>query len=98
MYFLRRAQIDAPRSSVSNVIANCQIFQSIDPAPVRWEKGSLSVGDVWQSGHGNNATSWLIDCGPSRFLVWRKIRRQDSSSIVDALEGVFLSEMPPQNC
>lgn len=48
MYFLRKAQIDMTRASVSSVIAKCQTCQSIDPAPVQWVKGSLSVGEAWQ--------------------------------------------------
>lgn len=101
MYFLRRAKIEVPRDCVSGVIARCQPCQSIDPAPVRWEKGDLKVGEVWQR-LGMDVTHYrgehfltLIDCGPSRFAVWRQLRRQDSVSVVEALEEIFFERGAP---
>ena len=79
MNFLRKAKIEVPRDCVSGVIAKCQPCQSINPASVRREKGDLKVGEVWQ-GLGMDVTHYhrehyltLIDCGPSRFAVWRWI-------------------------
>ena len=31
----------------------------------------------------------LIDCGPSRFVIWRPLSCQDAASIVRHLETVF---------
>lgn len=31
----------------------------------------------------------LIDCGPSRFSIWRRLRQQDAASIISHLEGLF---------
>ena len=44
--------------------------------------------------HGCHYLS-LIDCGPSRFAVWRHLRRQDSSSVMLQLESVFLERGVP---
>ena len=32
----------------------------------------------------------IIDCGPSRFVTWRSLRRQDAPTVVRQLENVFL--------
>ena len=32
----------------------------------------------------------VIDCGPSRYAVWREIRRSDGSKIVKQLKLIFL--------
>ncbi|CAM1154283.1 Uncharacterised protein at_DN2337 [Pycnogonum litorale] len=37
----------------------------------------------------------LIDCGPSRFAIWRHLRRQDSSSVIQQLESIFLERGAP---
>jgi len=40
----------------------------------------------------------LIDCGPSRFAVWKRLRRQesqDSAAVVEQLEVVFLERGAP---
>jgi transposase InsO family protein len=37
----------------------------------------------------------IIDCGPSRFAIWRKIRHEDAASIVAELRQLFLERGPP---
>ena len=37
----------------------------------------------------------LIDCGPSRFAVWKRLRRQDSASVIELLEVVFFERGAP---
>ncbi len=32
----------------------------------------------------------LIDCGPSRFVVWWLLRRQDATTVIRQLESAFL--------
>ncbi|KFD59252.1 hypothetical protein M514_28570, partial [Trichuris suis] len=38
----------------------------------------------------------LIDCGPSRFCVWRPLRLQTSADIVEQLECVFCERGAPE--
>ncbi|KAG0717911.1 Endogenous retrovirus group K member 19 Pol protein [Chionoecetes opilio] len=38
----------------------------------------------------------LIDCGPSRYAIWRGIRRQDTASVTEQLESVFLERGAPK--
>ena len=37
----------------------------------------------------------LIDCGPTRFVVWRCMQRQDTDSVIQQLESVFFERGPP---
>jgi hypothetical protein len=68
---------------------------------VRWNKGCLSVGEIWHR-VGMDITHYegqhfltLIDHGPSRFTIWRPLRRQDSPSIVQQLESIFYERGAP---
>ena len=47
-YFVRRICPATPRAAVKMAIRTCEECQSIDPAPVHWEKGTLEVDDKWQ--------------------------------------------------
>ena len=101
LYFARRADPDVKESQVRDVIAGCERCCSIDPAPMKWAKGSLSVDGVWDR-VGMDITHYqgthflsLIDHGPSRFAVWRPLRRQDSASVVQQLENVFCERGAP---
>ena len=49
-YFVRRICPATPRAAVKMAIRTCEECQSIDPAPVHWEKGKLEVDDNWQRG------------------------------------------------
>ena len=37
----------------------------------------------------------LIDCGPARFAVWRRLQRQDTDSVIQQLESVFFEHGAP---
>ena len=101
LYFSRRVCPAVCRKDVQQVVRACQVCQSIDPAPVKWAKGELNVEEVW-SRVGMDVTHvngrhylTLIDCGPARFAVWRQLRRQDTASIIEQLEMVFLDRGAP---
>ena len=101
LYFSRRVCPAVCRKDVQQVVRACQVCQSIDPAPVKWAKGELNVEEVW-SRVGMDVTHvngrhylTLIDCGPARFAVWRRLRRQDTASIIEQLEMVFLERGAP---
>ncbi|XP_043189310.1 uncharacterized protein LOC122363759 [Amphibalanus amphitrite] len=90
------------RHQVRSVVSQCERCQSIDPAPQRWTHGSLSVTKCWDRVsmdvcHVNDQLYLtLIDCGPSRYAIWRRIKRQDTDSIITALESVFLERGAPR--
>ncbi|CAM1330156.1 Uncharacterised protein r2_g3930 [Pycnogonum litorale] len=101
LHFVRRAHLTATRRDVQHIVNKCQVCQSIDPAAVNWKKGRLDVRDVWQrvgmdiTHSGGKHYLTLIDCGPSRFAIWRHLRRQDSSSVIQQLESIFLERGAP---
>ena len=90
------------RDQVRSVVRQCQRCQAIDPAPQRWTHGSLSVSDCWDRVSmdvchvDDQLYLTLVDCGPSRYALWKRIRRQDTDSVVTALESVFLERGAPR--
>ena len=47
LYFSRIIDSAVSKELVKSVLRACEAWQSIDPAPVRWEKGNLSVKKNW---------------------------------------------------
>lgn len=45
---------------------------------------------------GNHHYLTLIDCGPTRYSIWRKLHRQDTTSVVEQLESVFYERGAPK--
>ena len=103
LYFARRdVSRDVTRPVVRAVVEGCDTCRSIDPAPVRWRHGSLGVAATWQRiaidvthYHGQSYLS-IIDCGPSRFCVWRQLRRPGAAEVVSHLEQLFLERGAPE--
>ena len=89
------------RKSVERVIKACRRCKSIDPAPVRWTKGCLNVDNCWErvaidiTHYNNDRYLTAIDCGPSRFTVWRKINMESSVVVASILESIFVEFGPP---
>ena len=100
-YFVRRIFPATPRATVKMAIRTCEECQSIDPAPVHWEKGTLEVDDNWQrlgmdiTHYGAHHFLTLTDCYLSCFSIWRQLARQDSASVIYQLETVFFERGPP---
>ena len=90
------------RDQVRSVVRQCDRCQSIDPAPQRWTHGSLSVTKCWDRVSmdvchvSDQLYLTLMDCGPSRYAIWRRIKRQDTDSVITALESVFLERGAPR--
>lgn len=102
LYFCRKVYPAIQRRQVQSVVRACHACQSIDPAPERWKKGKLEVPEIWARismdiCHVNNQHYLtLIDCGPSRYSIWRRIRRQDTISVVEQLGSVFFERGAPK--
>ena len=101
-YFAKRKDPKATRRSAQQVVNDCSECQSIDPAPVKWKKGSLEVAQPWQrvamdiTHVGRRHFLTMIDCGPSRFAVWRELRAQTSEAVIDKLQQVFFDRGAPE--
>ena len=101
LYFCRRARLTTTKREVREVVQECQRCLSIDPSRAHWESGELSVSAVWKRlamdvTHVSGAHYLtIIDCGPSRFAVWRRLRGQNSASVIDQLEQLFCERGAP---
>ena len=91
----------ASKPAVRDVVRRCQTCASIDPAPERWPGGSLGTERTWDRlamdvthVHGHPYLT-LVDCGPSRYAIWRRLRRAGALEIVSELENVFLERGAP---
>ncbi|XP_043237710.1 uncharacterized protein LOC122389602 [Amphibalanus amphitrite] len=100
-FFAKRVMPTVTKTCVRNVVTSCQVCQSIDPAPVKWKKGELSVKQVWTR-LGIDVTEYrgrlyltIIDCGPSRFTIWRPLRLKTSSVLVAELRSILLERGAP---
>ena len=101
-YFVKRREPGVSCRQVRKVVKECDVCKSIDPAPVQWTRGSLGVARVWQR-VGMDITHCkgqhyltLIDCGPSRFTIWRRISLQTSECVIAQLEAVFHERGAPE--
>ena len=76
LYFVRIIDPTVFKELVRSVVRACEACQSIDPAPVHWEKGDLSVKKNWSrlvmdvTHYYRGHFLTLIDCGPSCFAIW----------------------------
>jgi len=90
------------RRDVENIVQSCQQCKSIDPHPVTWKHGKLSVDGVWQRLAANitfvEGRPYLsvIHCGPSRFAIWQRLQNQTASAVTQSLERIFLERGPPE--
>ena len=101
-YIAQLTNSSESKSAVRAVVKECQTCQSIDPAPARWRKGQLGTDTTWSrlgmdvTHYGSQHFLTLIDCGPTRFAIWRPLVRQDSSSVIRELESIFYKRGPPE--
>ena len=102
LYFCRKLFPAVQRHQVRSVVQSCRECQTIDPAPTTWQKGELGVSGIWHRISmdichiQNQHYLTLIDCGPSRYAIWRKLRSQDTASVIRQLESVFFERGAPK--
>lgn len=89
------------REMVARVVDDCNICRQVDPSPISWEHGKLSVQEVWGRVAADityvNKQIYLsvIDCGPSRFAIWRKIANESTDMVLRNLRQIFLERSAP---
>ncbi|XP_067949646.1 uncharacterized protein [Watersipora subatra] len=92
----------ASKDVIERVVKECQICKQIDPSPVRWERGNLEVEKVWHrlavdiTHVGRIPYLTILDCGPSRFAIWLKLRDETANSVIAQLVRIFEERGPPQ--
>ena len=95
LYFIRQVDQTVSKASVRTIV------RSASRSTMRWRNGKLGVSDTW-SRVGVDITHYqgrhylsLIDCGASRFSIWRRLRRQDAASVVSHQESLFCERGAP---
>lgn len=102
LYFVKRVNSAVTKRQVQSVVASCQECQSIDPAPMKWKNGHLEVEENWKrigidiTHYGGTSYLTLVDCGPSRFAIWRSLRNQTSANVIQQLEAIFFEQGAPE--
>lgn len=86
---------------VKNVTSICEKCLSIDPNPVKWQHGQLSCSSTWKriaidvTHYAEKKYLSIIDCGPSRFTIWRAVRDESVETLTKELDEVFSVVGPP---
>lgn len=102
-YLVKQFRSDLTRDQVRDVIAGCEECLRIDPA-MRAEnlvgRGDLAVDKNWHRVavdvthyEGVHFLS-IVDCGPSRFAIWRRLQNESAPSIVNNLTQVMIEHGP----
>jgi ribonuclease HI len=90
------------KTDVEKVVKKCMKCKSIDPAPLRMEKGTLDVDEVWfrvacdVTHYEGKTYLTLIDCGPSRFAIWKLIIDESAEHVIKNIEEMFRERGPPK--
>ncbi|XP_067930494.1 uncharacterized protein [Watersipora subatra] len=81
---------------VKQVVDSCNQCRRVDPVSIKWNHGRLSVDKVWQrvaldiAYVNKRAFLTLIDCGLSRFAMWRRLPNETASTVAKELHRIFL--------
>ena len=101
LFLARQISPSVTRKEVEGVVRSCQQCKSVDPAPVPWESGGLDVDSNWQrlavdvTHFEREKYLTMVDCGPSRFAIWRRITSEEASVICSELQQIFRERGPP---
>jgi transposase InsO family protein len=93
---------DISREDVKRIVESCVRCASIDPAPIRWSHGDLEVRANWErlacdiTHYRGSKYLTLIDCGPSRFAIWKKVKDEGITEVVEKLDEIFRERGPPK--
>lgn len=104
LYFVSRnhPSLKVSRDSVDRVVKKCVQCARIDPAPVRWEHGELSVDSSWErlsvdvTHYAGQPYMTFVDCGPSRFTVWKRLANEGSAEVCEKVEELCREHGPPK--
>ncbi|KAG1653350.1 hypothetical protein GQR58_025676 [Nymphon striatum] len=103
LYLARQIRRNLTREQVKRELVGCEACQRIDPA--RREEnlvaqGSLAVDGNWRrvavdvTHYGANHYLSMVDCGPSRFAIWRRLSSETAASIIAQLQGIVIERGP----
>ena len=85
---------------MKKVVRECERCQVIDPAPQTHDPGDLSVAGTWNrlaidvTHYRHQLYLSMVDCGPGRVAIWRKLRSENAEEIAIVPNEVFLERGP----
>lgn len=100
LFVARKVDPTVSRDEVRQVVRHCSRCQSIDPAPVVHEAGTIRVKEDWTrlavdvTHYRQELYLSMVDCGPGRVAVWRKLRAENAEIIAGVLNELFLERGP----
>ncbi|XP_067931882.1 uncharacterized protein [Watersipora subatra] len=92
---------DVDEKVVKQVVDSCNQCRRVDPVSIKWNHERLSADKVWQrvamdiAYVNKRAFLTLIDCGPSRFAMWRRLPNETASTVAKELHRIFLERGAP---
>ena len=101
LHLARLVDPSVDRKAVERCVRRCIQCRSVDPAPVRHEPGRLEVRDNWWrlaldvTHYRGKSYLTIIDCGPSRFAIWREVNSENAREISSHLMEIFRERGPP---
>ena len=101
LHLARMVTPTVSREEVEQCVRRCIQCQTVDPAPERHVQGNLEVDRSWSrlaldvTHLGQCSYFTLVDCGPGRFAVWRKVRSENGTEIASHLDEIFRERGPP---
>jgi len=102
LYSCKQAGVEASEAEVKEVIRSCSRCATVDPAPVQWERGRLDVEECWErlacdvTHYKHDKYLSIVDCGPSRFCVWRRLTCEDGAVVAKEFLSLFRERGPPR--
>ena len=102
-YLGKQIRLNLTRDQVKREIEGCEECLRIDPSrrvENLVEQGDLAVEGNWYRVAADvthyNDTHYLsiVDCGPSRFTIWRRLSTESAASIVTNLQQVVIEHGP----
>ena len=100
-YMAKRFLRHVSKENVRDVVRNCDICKSIDPAPIMWSRGNLSVQSNWSrieidvTHLRSFCCLSLVDCGPSRYAVGRFLGNESVGEICGVFAQILCDFGPP---
>eukprot|EP00794_Sanderia_malayensis_P013419 gene13419-14795_t len=100
LYLARKIDPSVTKTEVKEVVKCCERCQSIDPAPVTHNKGEIGNAKNWKrlaidvTHYRQIPYLTMIDCGPSRFAIWKQISGETAREISGVLNEVSLERGP----
>ena len=99
-YLARLVDPSITKDEMKAVVKKCRQCQSVDPSPVQHSAGELSVSTTWErlavdvTHYRGVPYLTMVDCGPGRFAIWRRLKNEQAEQIVSELAQVFYERGP----